>query len=186
VPPFVGHDDPPYLPSVRSEGGCYQVGLTQRGGFVRQDLASPVSDALLPTFEMKKVPGHTPSIQRGPQRSDDRRFDWSHRVSQWRSMGPRLSERVVHLSPVCCIGRGRPQPRHFGWGLRRFGPPNHTDGRSTTSSNKWGLRKRSGLRQMAAPRGPIGAVVQAPRGAGITTRKVRAVATQACDSIRLR
>jgi hypothetical protein len=65
VPPFVGHDDPPCLPSARSEGGCYSVGFTQRGGFVRQDLASPVSNALLPTFEMKKVPWHT---QLGTQR----------------------------------------------------------------------------------------------------------------------
>jgi hypothetical protein len=71
VPPFVGHDDPPSLPSVHSEGVCYQVGFTQRGGFVRQYLASPVRDALLPTFEMKEVPRHTPSIQLGPQGSGD-------------------------------------------------------------------------------------------------------------------
>jgi hypothetical protein len=74
VPPFVGQNDPPCLPSVGPEGGCYQLGFTQRG-FIRQYLASPVSDALPPTFEMKKVPGHTPSIQLWPQRSGGRCFD---------------------------------------------------------------------------------------------------------------
>jgi hypothetical protein len=73
VPPFVGHNDLPGLPSICFEGGCYKVGFTHRGGFVRQYLASLVSDALLPTSEMKKVPWHTPSIQLGPQHSADRR-----------------------------------------------------------------------------------------------------------------
>ena len=72
VPPFVCHDDPPFLPSVRSKGGSYKVGFVRRGGFVRQYLASPVSDAPVPTFEMKEVPRHTPSIQLGLQCSGDR------------------------------------------------------------------------------------------------------------------
>jgi hypothetical protein len=41
------------------KGGRYFSGLTQCGVFVRQDLASPVSDALPATFEMKKVSWHT-------------------------------------------------------------------------------------------------------------------------------
>jgi hypothetical protein len=62
------------LPSACSEGGCYQVGFTQRCGFVSQYLASPVRDEFLPTFEMKKYRGirnsglHRHGKRKGPNR----------------------------------------------------------------------------------------------------------------------
>jgi hypothetical protein len=69
VSPFVGHDTPPCLTSVFSQGNRYFHGLAFCAAFVRQDLAAPVSDALVLVFEMKKVPRHTVSIRPEARRS---------------------------------------------------------------------------------------------------------------------
>jgi hypothetical protein len=137
MPPFVGQDDPPCLPSAHSQGGRDQVGFTQCGGFVRQYLASPLSDALLATFEMKKVPGHTPSIQLGPQRSGERRFDCVAPLHRWRSSdGLCLKPGCRPLAPL--TGE---RPQQGCWlGPPTFGPPFGTHGRSITSTDKWGRR----------------------------------------------
>ena len=81
VPPFVGYDDPPSLPPVLFEGGGYFVGFTQGGIFVGQVSASPISDALLATFEMKEVPWHEPLIQHGRQRSGDEGDELTYSMS---------------------------------------------------------------------------------------------------------
>jgi hypothetical protein len=147
VPPFVGHNDPPCLPSVSSEGGCYQVGFTQGGGFVRQYLAAPVCDPLLQTYQMKKVPWHRLSIQRGPQRSGDRRFDCVAPLHRWRSIGRCLPERAVDFS---LLWRGKAPTGMM------VGAPNvwttylHTRAIHYVS-RQMGLAERSALRQMAAP-----------------------------------
>jgi len=67
-PPLICHHDPPRLASEFSEGSRYFFGFPQCGIFVGQDLASFVNDALLVTFEMKKVLWHGPSIKLGALR----------------------------------------------------------------------------------------------------------------------
>ena len=64
--------------------------------------------------------------------------------------------------------RKAPPGETFGWGLRRFGPPKGTRGRSITSEEMRGLARGSRLRQIP-PRAPDCATAAGDRTSGSAT-----------------